>query len=202
MITARWSVPETERRDRPLVVLLHGHGLSESVGWELRYVLPPEVVVAAVRAPRSTSAGGFSWFDLDPAVGAAQADTAAAELLAWLDEHSPAASSVGLVGFSQGGAAAAQTLRADPDRFSYLAILGGFVIPGDHTRDADVAARRPPVLWSRGREDRRIPADLVLSTRTYLQRHSTLDERVYAGLAHGVSLPQLEDLRAFVAQHR
>lgn len=199
MVTALWSVPEPERAGRPLLVLFHGHGLHESVGHELWRVLPPAVVVASIRAPRQRG-GGHSWFDLDPAVGPSQADDAAKEILAWLDVQPPAPS-VGLVGFSQGGAAAAQLMRAAPHRFGYLAVLAGFVIPHPHPGDRVLARLRPPVLWSRGRDDRRIPTDLIDSTHAYLAKHSTLDQRVYTGLGHGASLPQLLDLQAFVDRH-
>lgn len=199
MVIARWSASESERGSRPVLLLLHGHGLDESTGWELRHFLPPEVVVVSVRAPRD-GPRGYSWFDLDPTRGPDQANAAVADLCAWVDEEL-ADQAVGVMGFSQGGAAAAQLFRAAPERFDYLAVLAGFVIPGAHPGDAVLARRRPPVLWSHGREDQRIPSPLVDSTRAYLIRHSTLDERVYDGLAHGVSLAQLSDLRAFVARH-
>ena len=35
-----WSAPEPERAGRPLLLLLHGHNLDESVGFELRHQLP------------------------------------------------------------------------------------------------------------------------------------------------------------------
>ena len=66
-----WSVPPDERtaalRDRPLLVLLHGYGSHEGDLFGLVPYLPPEFVVAAVRAPLTPPfpAPGWSWFPIE-----------------------------------------------------------------------------------------------------------------------------------------
>src|SRR6476469_508370 len=59
-----WSVPESERAGRPLLVLLHGHGMTEQIGFDLRHQLPSELVVAALRGPLSVRSG-YGWFSLE-----------------------------------------------------------------------------------------------------------------------------------------
>ena len=63
-----WSAPPGERAGRPLLVLLHGHGLDESVGFDLRHRLPPDLVLASLRGPLR-ACGGFGWFALDSTFG-------------------------------------------------------------------------------------------------------------------------------------
>ena len=56
-----WSVPESERAGRPLLVLLHGHGMNERIGFELRHELPSSLVIASLRGPLRAPAG-YGWF--------------------------------------------------------------------------------------------------------------------------------------------
>jgi len=212
-----WSAPERERAGRPLLVLLHGYGSHEGDLFGLSPQLPLQPVIASVRAPLRAGSG-YGWFpfstDETPAAGIAD-DTASA-LLEWLD--TTASSSVGLLGFSQGGAMALQLLRHAPTRFAYAVMLAGFAIdeggeradesggaPSDTAaraaaalRDSHLAAASPPVFWGRGTADQVIPAELIAHTQRWLPSHSTLTERVYEDLAHGVSAAELGDVSAFI----
>lgn len=191
-----WSVPESQRAGRPLLIMLHGHNSNETVGFDRRHRLPAELVLASVRAPMQASAG-FAWFRLDPAVGVQQANTSARAVLDWLDTQ-PAAPSVGILGVSQGAATGVQALRLAPGRFSYAVVLSGFVVPGILSTDAQLAADPPPVFWGRGDRDGIIPDWLVTLSRAWLAPHTRLDERVYPGLGHNVSDAELSDLSAFL----
>lgn len=194
-----WSAPERERAGRPLLVLLHGYGSHEGDLFGLSPQLPLEPVIASLRAPLPVGQG-FAWAPLasqaDAAAVSAAADETAVAILEWLERT--VSTSVGLLGFSQGGALSLQLLRNAPDRFAYAAVLSGFAIIGDHAGDAALAERRPPVFWGRGTVDTVITPDKIDYTDEWLPGHSTLTQRIYEGLPHSISKPELDDVNAFL----
>ena len=196
-----WSADAADRADRPLLVLLHGYGADERDLFALVPYLPPEYVVAAMRAPLSPPfpAPGFSWYPIEGLDGRdPQHVTDAASLVsAWVDAVAPGAV-VGLLGFSQGAAVALQAMRLRPERFAFAVNLSGYATPGALPGDAALAARRPPVFWGRGTRDDVIPPFLVEHTVTWLPEHAELSGRVYQGLTHSVSEPELDDVRIFL----
>lgn len=196
-----WSAPAAARADRPLLVLLHGYGADERDLFALGAHLPEDFVLAAPRAPLAPPwpAPGYSWYPIEglESRDAGHVTAAASALIAWLDALAPA-SSVGLLGFSQGAAIALQALRLEPERFAFVVNLSGYATPGELPRDAELADLRPPVFWGRGTRDDVIPGFLVDHTTTWLPDHSTLSGRVYEGLTHSVSEQELADVRAFL----
>ena len=201
-----WSAPERERAGRPLLVLLHGYGSHEGDLFTLAPLLPLSPVIASVRAPFVESAGN-AWFPLalplgghaDPSFRLDQANETAGALLRWLD--SLEYTSVGLLGFSQGGAMALQLLRHAPSTFAYAVMLSGFVIEDEQAGDAELAALKPPIFWGRGTADQIIPSAFIERTAEWLPQHSTLTERIYEGVAHAVSTSEIHDIGSFVRAH-
>ncbi len=195
-----WSAPERERAERPLIVLLHGYGSHEGDLFGLSPALPLGPVIASLRAPIPTGPG-FAWWEItgmgtpDPVA----VDAAANQVLAWLDSISY--TSVSLLGFSQGGALALQLLRLAPERFASAVCLAGFIAGSEHAGDAELARIRPPVFWGRGTDDAVIPDDAVARTEAWLPEHADADIRIYEGLGHAVSTPELSDLVKFLATH-
>jgi len=200
-VVVRWSAPPAERAGRPLLVLLHGYGSDENDLFALAPLLPPEYVVAAVRAPLSppSPTPGYSWYPIEGLDERRPDDVtaAAARLVQWVDAASDAAS-VGLLGFSQGAAVALQALRLRPDAFAFAVNLSGYATPGALPGDERLAERRPPVFWGRGTHDDVIPAELVDHTVQWLPDHVDLSGRVYTGLTHSVSQPELDDVVVFL----
>jgi phospholipase/carboxylesterase len=197
-----WSADAAERAGRPMLVLLHGYGADERDLFGLVPYLPADFVVAALRAPLAPPfpAPGFSWYPIDQLNGRdpSHVTDAASQVLAWLDTAAPHATTVGLLGFSQGAAVALQAMRLRPERFSFAVNLSGYATPGELPGDTELAARRPPVFWGRGTSDDVIPAFLVEHTVTWLPEHADLSGRVYAGLTHSVSEQELDDVHAFL----
>jgi phospholipase/carboxylesterase len=194
-----WSEPEPQRRGRPLLVLLHGHGMDERVGFELRQHLPPALVVASLRGPLRAR-GGYGWFAMDHTFDLAQVANATQAVLTWLDEQS-GHSSVGVLGFSQGSGIAVDCLRARPSTFSCAVILAGFVNPLPSPGDAVLAQHRPPVFSGRGAADTVIPQPLVAATDHWLSTHTTLTSKTYPGLGHTVHPEEISDVAEFLATH-
>jgi len=196
-----WSAAAAERSGRPLLVLLHGYGADEHDLFGLATYLPPEFVVAAVRAPLAPPwpAPGHSWYPIE---GLESRDPehvtdAASRLIEWLDA-SGAEVEVGLLGFSQGASVAIQAMRLHPGRFSFVVNLSGYAAPGDLPGDSALADSKPPVFWGRGTRDDVIPQSLVDHTTDWLPAHSELSGRVYQGLTHSVSDSELDDVRVFL----
>ncbi|KRC60850.1 hypothetical protein ASE14_07730 [Agromyces sp. Root81] len=196
-----WSASAADREGRPLLVLLHGYNSNESDLFGLTPYLPLSPAVASLRAPTFTGYG-HSWFPLmnegvELSIGGA--DAAVTAIIDWLDRVAPEAESVGLLGFSQGGAMAIELLRRAPERFAFAVSLAGFALPGDREGDERMSQLLPPVFWGRGTYDEVIPAASVARTQAWLPAHSALDERIYEGLGHSVSERELADAAAFLA---
>ena len=194
-----WSAGEADRAARPLLIVLHGYGSHEGDLFSLAPHLPLQPVIAALRAPLPAGQG-WAWFPIqDPGnPTAATVDSAVAAVLEWLDGLAVPPTSVGLLGFSQGGAMTLQLMRAAPERFAFAVQLSGFVASGERPTDADLAARRPPVVGGRGTADPVIPASAIERTQAWLPGHATLTERIYEGMAHSISQPELADVVAFL----
>lgn len=197
-----WSVDRAAIAGRPLLLLLHGYGADEHDLYALRPFLPDQFAVASLAAPLAPPwpAPGRSWYPIEglESRDAAHVTRAAEAVVAWTGAHAEAAASVGLLGFSQGGAVAIQALRLDPERFAFAVNLSGYATPGELPRDGDLAEIKPPVFWGRGTHDDVIPSFLIEYTTQWLPGRVELSGRVYPGLTHSVSEQELADVDAFL----
>jgi phospholipase/carboxylesterase len=194
-----WSAPERERTGRPHLVLLHGYGSHEGDLFQLAPYLPPQLVLAAVRAPLPHPMGaGFAWYELDGDADGAGVDDAADELAEFLEGVRGRASWLGTLGFSQGGVIGLQVLRRHPALIDAHVMLASARHPVDADGDLELTARRPPVFWGRGTADTVFPARRFADTSEWLPDHARLTERIYEGLGHAVSEPMLDDVSAFL----
>jgi len=198
-----WSARTEELAERPLLVLLHGVGADEGDLFGMSPQLPLHPVIASLRAP-TRYGPGWSWYDLgtpgDP--NSEGVDAAARAVLAWLDALPVQPPSVGILGFSQGAAVAAQAMRHSPARFDHAVLLSGYVTSGEVEGDEELARLRPPVFWGRGTADDVIPPIAVRHTARWLPEHVTLDARIYEGLGHSVSQQELNDIVGFLRDRR
>jgi phospholipase/carboxylesterase len=198
----RWSADE--RAGKPLLVLLHGYGADENDLFGLVPYLPDGLVAASVAAPLTPPwpMPGRSWYPIDALNSRESAGvTAAAEaLLRWLAPAASEASSVALLGFSQGAAVSLQALRLAPERIDAVVALRGYAAPGELPNDAALQEQKPPVFWGRGSRDDVIPPNLVDHTAEWLPGHAELSGRVYPGLTHSISEQELADVDVFLSQ--
>lgn len=197
-----WSADRDALAGRHLLLLLHGYGADEHDLYPLRAYLPEQFAVASLAAPLVPPwpAPGRSWYPVDGLDGRdpSHVTRAAEAVITWADAHAAGAASVGLLGFSQGGAVSLQAMRLAPSRFAFAVNLSGYVTPGELPRDAELAELRPPVFWGRGTNDDVIPGFLVEHTTQWLPERVDLSGRVYQGLTHSVSEPELADVRTFL----
>jgi phospholipase/carboxylesterase len=184
-----------------VAVLLHGYGSNEHDLAGLAPAIGLELPWASLRAPIELGNGGAAWFEIttpgDPDAAPVEASTEA--IWAWVDEAAGPDATVVPVGFSQGGLMASQLLRSRPERVLAPVILGGFVLGHPQPGDDALAAGRPAAFWGRGEVDRVIGPPAIARTGAYLPGHTTLTERVYPGLAHGIDGAEVADVRAFLA---
>ncbi|MET0888380.1 MAG: dienelactone hydrolase family protein [Mycetocola sp.] len=197
-----WSAAGEDREDRSLLLVLHGYGSNEADLFSLAPFLPLEPVIASLRAPLIAPfpIDGWSWYPVDEPGQPERAGLAAstAAVLDWLDTLQYTPDSIGLLGFSQGGAMTIELLRAAPDRFAFAVNLSGYASGGSEPGDAVLAERRPPVFWGRGTLDDVIPTDAVAHTTEWLPAHTRLVGRIYEGLTHAISQQELADVRGFI----
>ena len=191
-----WSAPADRREGRPLLVLLHGHGMDEHMGADVQHRLPAELVTASIRGPLRVRAG-YGWFPLDATLRLEQVDRAAHAVLRWVQAQTRHPS-MGVLGFSQGSSIGLQCMRLDPALFDYGVVLSGFAVPFPQPGDAELARRRPPVFSGRGDADPLIPSALVAQTDRWLAAHTRLTSHVYPGLGHSVAPAEIDDLAAFL----
>lgn len=187
----------------PVLLFLHGrYGVRDDLGWIAEHVPSPwRTVLLQGPVPLGDR---FEWFPVadDGARGASSSDAAPAAdgLLAWIDENAGDAV-VGAIGWSQGGATALQALRRAPGRLAFVVTLGGFTTIDGERGDAELAERRPPVLWGHGAKDDAITLDDIARMREFLPGHSTLTERVYPDAGHDLTPAMAEDALRFVVAH-
>lgn len=197
-----WSASEADREGRPLLVLMHGFGSHEGDLFGLAPSLPLEPVIAAVRAPLAAPwpLDGWAWFPRDEQSSpqASDVNAAADAVIDWLDGLSVTPTSVGLMGFSQGGAMVVQLMRRSPEHFDYGVVMSGFVTEGEEPGDLTLEESRPPIFWGRGTHDEVIPESAIVRTTDWLPSHSTLSGRIYEGLGHGINQQAAADIRVFI----
>jgi len=194
--TVIWSTPVGERAGKPLLVLLHGLGSHEGDLFQLSPYLPLDHVIASPRGP-IPAGNGWSWFDV-AAPRPAPLNESADELAEWLATVRGEATSVAVLGFSQGGVLGLQTLRRHPELIDSLVLLSAIADETVDPGDPELEVLRPPMFWGRGTTDTVVPADQVLATRDWLEEHSTLTERIYEDVGHWITDAELGDVHSFL----
>lgn len=184
-----------------LLIMMHGWSYDERHLFALRPHLPEGLTIASLRAP-IPEAGGYAWFtSAGNPIGHPRpqvANAAVDAVLGWYDEL-PRHRSVGLMGFSQGGAMVLQMMRRRPTEFAYGVQLAGFVIDDEQPGDTELAVIRPAVFWGRGDQDFVIPASAITRTSRFNSTHLSVVEHVYNGLGHDVAGREVTDLAAFIS---
>lgn len=194
-----WSTPVTERAGKPLLVLLHGLGDHEGSLFQLSPYLPLGHVIASPRGSQASNSG-WSWFDV-AASRPAPLNQAADALAAWIAASRGDASSVSVLGFSQGGVLALQTLRRHPGVVDAAIILSAIADETPDPGDPELEVVRPPVFWGRGTADEVIPDSQVGVTRAWLDEHATLTERIYEQVGHWITDAELGEVHSFLTEH-
>ncbi|MGM9473593.1 alpha/beta hydrolase [Pseudarthrobacter sp. YS3] len=196
-----WSKPEDQRAGKPLLVLLHGYGANEQDLLSLADLLPPEFVVASVRAPLPTGPG-FMWFPLTASVEYSldAVKKAAAYVQDWIDSVKANHPSVTLLGFSMGMAMATTLLRQRPADYAAVVGLSGFVVNADGDpsfRDGELDGT-VPLFWGRDQQDPVITPDKIDYTMGWVREHVHLTKVLYTGMWHGINQQEIGHVSEFL----
>lgn len=180
--------------------MMHGYGSNERDLPSLAPFLPAQLPWVSLRAPIAMGYGGYAWFHLPDGDWLRQGpiEDATAQVWEWIDTNVGADAPIAALGFSQGGLMASQLLRTRPDRVTDTVILAGFVLETPQPGDTALAASRPPVFWGRGAADAVIPTEHIASAQDFLSTHTTLEERVYPGLAHSITAEEMAHAREYL----
>ena len=150
----------------PLVIGLHGRGDSAEHFAALAGRLGPRLAWRMLQGPLPYS-DGYQWFKMDADDGGA---AEVARALAYIDAHVRAAGPrrIALVGFSQGGFAAAAYIVQHPERVRAVLCIGGGLpaLP-----EPPAATARPAILFVHGGEDAVVP---VQAARDAMRRMEAL----------------------------
>lgn len=152
---------------------------------------PPTEFVGS--GPHGGASAVLAWLD------ALEGRIAARESVAVAPGAGSSLGPVAIMGFSQGGCLVTSLLRLQPNRFSCGVNCSGFVAAGAFDGDAALAATRPPMFWGGDPHDPIIGPERIAELAEWAPRHTTLEAREYAGIAHSISADELRDIAAFLA---
>lgn len=199
-----WRDAETGREGSPLLVVMHGFGSNEADLFSLAPAIPGRFTVASLRAPfvlqdgLAGMPGAYAWFDIGQAEDRSKIDASVAAVIAWLDDLE-GFSSIGLMGFSQGGVMSMQLARTQPERFAYLVQLSGFTHPAPHDGDSALETLEPrvPAFQAWGTHDPIIPQRATELTREWMAAHLDTEAHGY-DMEHAVVPEEISDIVAFL----
>lgn len=203
-MTIAWNRDPATDPHAPLLVMLHGFGADEKDLLGLLPALPPEFVVASVRAPQPEGPG-FRWYPLydDDAFDPAQVQDAVEPLISWLREQAAGRSSVTLLGFSQGMSVATSLVRAMPGEITAVIGLSGFIVPEPLPifRDDHLAETPFKLFWGRDPQDPVIPERLVELTAQWVLTHADPTKVQYQGMGHSISQQEVRHVNEYLTHY-
>lgn len=202
-----WSTGEAPAslEGKHLLLHLHGYGSNEADLAGLFPYLPESLIQVSLRAPLAMGGPSFAWFPLTtPGNPAPEVVTAAAQALLDIVHQELLTlnpSSLGLLGFSQGGLMVTELFRQEPSTFRYGVNLSGFTAGGDRAADEQLASTKPPLFWGRDVADPVIMPAAIERTAEWLPQYFSVEYREYPGIQHSISREELDDVSAFILKH-
>lgn len=194
----------------PAVVVLHGRGANERDLLPVAKSLPDELHVVSLRAPDRLQ-GGYTWYELDLSGGdlhQSQPDPADFErsrqlvsdsIDAAVDAYGIDADRIGLFGFSQGAITSLSLGLDDPDRYSWIVALHGY-LPDSHSDLDPSGIADKPVFIAAGAADEIIPASRTeTAADSFESVGAAVEFSTYDG-GHGIGPAEHEAVIEFVGQ--
>ena len=199
---------DSESRNQPLVIFLHGYGSNEQDLFDIKDQLPPHYNYLSVRAPMTLEEGSYQWFR-QKGEGAYDGETADLKASGQVlrdfvaqaaKKYHTEADKVFLVGFSQGAMMSYEVALRHPDAVGGIAALSGRVLPVLRSELKPYEKRQQLAIFiGHGTADTLLPYNDGTEADSLLQHLSLKPEfHAYPGVGHSISATEVKDLSAWL----
>jgi len=196
---------QSDSRNQPLVIFLHGFGSNEQDLFSLTEQLPPTWTYLSVRAPLPVDTQGYRWFTKKPGDGDYDGVTAQLQSSAKLIEafvvqatakYHTQSDRVFLVGFSQGAIMSYEVGLRRPEMLRGIAALSGSVLPVLKAElRPDEQRKKLAIFIGHGTLDQALPYALATRANEVLQGLGLTPEfHGYPGMVHTINQAEVQDL--------
>lgn len=187
--------------DSPLVFFVHGRAGSLTVMSTFTRAVPESWHVVFVEAPVSDPIGGFSWWDINNPEGKAEQRLRSLALLTafingYATAHQLSPSRTVAFGFSQGAAMLSILMQQQPQTFSAVALLSGFVIQQEQIPPGPY----PAIFVAHGMDDQVITIEHALEGVQFLEEHGFKVTIQTEAVGHKVGIQGMRALREWVGR--
>ncbi|MPR05291.1 phospholipase [Pseudomonas sp. MAFF 212408] len=200
---------QSEARNQPLVIFLHGFGSNEEDLFGIKDALPSTWTYLSARAPLPVPPSGYRWFTKTPGDGDYDGETADLQRSAKLIEdfvgkatakYHTQSDRVFLVGFSQGAIMSYEVGLRQPKLLRGIAALSGSVLPVLKAElKPSAALGQLAIFIGHGTLDQALPYTSATRANEVLTGLGLKPEfHGYPGMPHTVSEAEVQDLKAWL----
>jgi phospholipase/carboxylesterase len=200
---------QSDERNEPLVIFLHGFGSDEQDLFGIKDALPSTWTYLSVRAPTPVQPNGFRWFTKTPGDGEYDGVTADLQSSAKLikdfvgkatAKYHTQPDRVFLVGFSQGAIMSYEVALRDPPLVRGIAALSGSVLAVLRAElKPDERLGKLAIFIGHGTLDQALPYDSATRANEVLVGLGLNPEfHGYPGMNHTISEAEVQDLKAWL----
>ncbi|EFQ63857.1 MULTISPECIES: alpha/beta hydrolase [Pseudomonas] len=200
---------QSDARNEPLVIFLHGFGSNEEDLFGIKDALPSTWTYLSVRAPTPVQPDGFRWFTKTPGDGDYDGVTADLQSSAKLIKDFIGKASakyhtqpdrVFLVGFSQGAIMSYEVALRDPQQVRGIAALSGSVLPVLKAElKPDERLGKLAIFIGHGTLDQALPyASATRANEVLVGLGLQPEFHAYPGMKHTISEAEVQDLKAWL----
>lgn len=203
---------QSDARNEPLVIFLHGFGSNEEDLFGLKDALPSTWTYLSARAPMPVDANGYRWFAKKPGDGDYDGETADLQRSAQLIEdfvqqatakYHTQPDRVFLVGFSQGAIMSYEVGLRKPALVRGIAALSGSVLPVLKAElKADAGLDKLAIFIGHGTLDQALPyASATQANEVLVGLGLKPTFHTYPGMTHTISELEIQDLNTWLQTH-
>ncbi|WP_404483162.1 alpha/beta hydrolase [Pseudomonas sp. HT11] len=200
---------QSDARNQPLVIFLHGFGSNEEDLFGIKDALPSTWTYLSARAPMPVDPQGYRWFTKTPGDGDYNGETADLQRSAALIEdfvgkatakYHTQSDRVFLVGFSQGAIMSYEVGLRKPALVRGIAALSGSVLPVLKAElKPSESLGKLAIFIGHGTLDQALPYASATQANEVLVGLGLMPEfHGYPGMPHTVSETEVQDLKAWL----
>ena len=200
---------QSDARNQPLVIFLHGFGSNEEDLFGIKDALPSTWTYLSARAPMPVDPQGYRWFTKTPGDGDYNGETADLQRSAALIEdfvrkatakYHTHSDRLFLVGFSQGAIMSYEVGLRKPALVRGIAALSGSVLPVLKAElKPSESLGKLAIFIGHGTLDQALPyASATQANEVLVGLGLTPEFHGYPGMPHTVSETEVQDLKAWL----